>query len=55
MLCSITGSNTMERPKVPSFPVIPEGKMIKKGKFLPAICQWFKQIVPFSWLEILIS
>uniref|UniRef100_A0A8D2Q2S9 REL proto-oncogene, NF-kB subunit n=1 Tax=Zosterops lateralis melanops TaxID=1220523 RepID=A0A8D2Q2S9_ZOSLA len=24
------GSNTMERPKVPSFPVIPEGKMIKK-------------------------
>ncbi|NXI32280.1 REL protein, partial [Sterrhoptilus dennistouni] len=31
------GSNTMERPKVPSFPVIPEGKMIKKGKFLPAI------------------
>lgn len=56
VLCSITGPNTMERPKVASFPVVtPEGKMIKKGKFLPAIWQWLKQIVPSSLLKILIS
>lgn len=56
MLCSITGSNTMERPKVAPFPVVtPEGKAIKKGRFLPSVWWWFKQVVPSSLLEILIS
>lgn len=43
MLSSIAGSNATERPKVAPFPTVtPEGKLIKKGRFLLAVQQWFE-------------
>lgn len=45
MLSSIAGSNATERPKVAPFPTVtPEGKLIKKGRFLLAVQQWFEMV-----------